>query len=392
MLDFVTSGGRALTAYPDYARVTMRNGRLLVERPDLARRHRMNVGTITSDSAMQVRFLNGRSLGSIEESFIARLRPGDRFVFAGRVLELVRVRQMTAQVRAAKTGRGPVPRWMGGRSPLSTHLAEAVRQRLHAAREGRFEGAEMTLVRPLLQLQAEWSLVPAADQLLIEQTRSRDGHHCFLFLLEGRQAQEGLGALLAHRLTRIGPRSVTFSANDYGLELLCREPLPSDEPSWRSLLSENALLEDLLAAMNATELARRQFRGIARIAGLVFPGFPGQGKSTRQLQASSDLFFDVFLDFDPTNLLLDQARREVLDRELEVSRLRRALAGLATRRLTIVQTARLTPLAFPIWADRLRAQHVSTERWEDRIRQMVARLEGVAARGSVQREAPTCST
>jgi ATP-dependent Lhr-like helicase len=396
-MDFVTRGGRALVAYPQYTRVERRDGRCVVASPGLGRLHRLAVGTITSDPAVTVRFQRGARLGTIEESFVARLRAGDRFVFAGRVVELVRFRDMVATVRAASGGaRGAIPRWMGGRSPLSTLLAGAVRRKLDEARRGEHRDAEMRLVGPLLELQAAWSLVPGPDELLLEHARSRDGYHVFLFPLEGRLVHEGLAALLAHRLTRQAARSVTVSGNDYGIELLSQTPLPVEERAWRELLAARDLVDDLLACVNSSELARRRFRDIARVAGLIFPGYPGQPKALRHLQASSELFFEVFTEFDPANLLLEQSRREVLEHELELVRLRAALARLAAQELRIVATRPFTPLAFPLWAERLRTQHVSSESWSQRVQRMLAaleeRAEGGASRSRPRRRGATAAS
>jgi ATP-dependent Lhr-like helicase len=384
VLDFAVRGGDALRAYPHYRRVVERDGRFIVESRQIARRHRLSIGTITSDASMLVKFVSGRTIGSIEETFISRLAPGDRFVFAGRTLELIRVREMTAQVKLAKHRRGRVPRWAGGRSPLSTHLAAAVRAKLGEVLNGSFDTPELASVRPLLELQAAMSIIPGPDQLLIERTKSRDGHHVFLFPLEGRLVHEGLAALLAYRITRTRPTSINITPTDWGIELLSRHPLPAERETWRGLLSPDDLLDDLLACLNSTALARRHFREIARVAGLIMPGFPGQQKSARQLQASSDLLFDVFAEFDPSNMLLDQAKREVLDRELEVRRLRNALESTGGRDLIVVETKRLTPLAFPIWAERLRSQYVSSERWNDRVREMLAKLERDAPETTMQ--------
>lgn len=381
VMDFVTRGGPALTAYPQYARVgTDETGRHVIASPQIGRLHRMAIGTISSDTAMLVRFVSGKSLGTIEESFISRLNPGDRFVFSGRVLELVRVRDMTAQVKVAKNKKGAVPRWGGGKMPLSTQLSEAVRSKFEESKRGAVRGPEMEVVSPLLELQDAVSLLPQRHELLIERTKSREGHHWFVFPFEGRLAQEGLGALLAHRVTRAAPRSVTATATDYGIELLSAAPIELDEAAWRSLLSTDELLDDLLACLNSTQLARRRFRDIARVAGLLMPGYPGSGKSARQLQASSDLFYDVFQEFDPENMLLHQARREVLEEQLEVRRLREALERIATLEFAIVETERLSPLAFPIYAERLRAEHLSTEQWSDRMAKMAVQLERASER------------
>jgi ATP-dependent Lhr-like helicase len=379
-MQFVSTGGPALGAYPQHARIAPGDdARWVVPDRRIQRTHRMSIGAITSDSVMRVKFQSGRTLGTIEESFIARLSPGDRFVFAGRVLELLRVRDMTAWVTRVSTKSGIVPRWNGGKMPLSSELAAAVRRRLDRAIDGDFEGPEMTLARPMLELQRRWSVLPRSDELLIERTTTREGHHAFLFFFAGRHAHEGLGALLAHRLARLSPRSVSATVNDYGLELLSPDPFDLDEPAWRRLISADRLIDDLLDCVNSSELARRQFREIARIAGLIFQGYPGAQQSVRHLQASSELFFDVFTEYDPGNLLLDQARREVLSDQLEVRRLAGALEQAASMRIVTTDPDRLTPLAFPLYAETLRTQHVSSEAWSKRIARMVSSLERAAA-------------
>ncbi len=378
-VDFVTRGGPALGAYPNYQRVdTDEAGRRVVRNRRIASDHRLSIGTISADTAMQVRFVGGRgaALGTIEESFIAKLAPGDRFVFSGRVLELVRVRDLTAEVRLASGRRGIVPRWGGGRSPLSTRLAEQVRRTLEASRAGVDETPELRAVRPLLTLQQELSIIPAADEVLIERTATRSGHHVFLFPFDGRLVHEGIGAIVAHRIADRAPSTIDITVNDYGIELLCSTPLDVDEAGWRELLSVEGLLDDLLRCLNSNQLARRRFRDIARVAGLIHQGFPGaRSKSARHLQASSELMFDVLAEFDPANLLLDQAKREVLESQLDLARLRRCLDRLACGRFVLKDVPQLTPLAFPIFAERLRTQSVSSEKWADRIRRMVVDLD-----------------
>jgi ATP-dependent Lhr-like helicase len=337
----------------------------------------MSIGTITADTAMKVQHVAGKVLGTIEESFIARLKCGDKFTFAGKTLELVRTHQMTALVKKT-TGRGTVPQWNGGKSPLSTELAAAVRRKIEDALHGRYDDPELQAARPVLELQRQTSRLPAPDELLIELLHDRDGYHAILYGFEGRLVHEGIGALLAYRIAQLEPHSITTTHNDYGIELLSRKPLPGTEEEWRKILTTDRLLEDLLSCLNATQLARRRFRDIARVAGLIFQGYPGMPKAARHLQASSELFFDVFEQFDPQNLLLDQARREVLERELEARRMKQALGRLSEQKIVLVRPKRLTPMAFPIWADRLREAHVSSERWLDRVKRMVMDLEEAA--------------
>ena len=379
VIDFVTRGGEALAAYTEYARVVDRgDGVHIVESDAIARRHRMSIGTIVGDGQIAVQYLRGQALGTVEESFVARLRPGDRFTFAGKPLEFVRVRDMRAWVRRAPTTKGSVtPRWMGSRLPLSGELAAAVRARLEEAGRGIFRGEEMAAVRPVLAVQARWSRIPATADLLVERVKTREGHHLFVFPFEGRLVHEGLAALFAYRISRL--RAITFSlaANDHGFELLSPDRAPLEDALGAGLLSPAGLFDDLRSALNATEMARRQFREIARVAGLVFPGLPRSGKSARQLQASSGLFFDVFRRHDPGNLLIAQAHREVMERQLESSRLGRTLERLSRARVVVTEPRRTPPLAFPLLVDRAR-ERVSSESLAERIRRMQLSLERAA--------------
>jgi ATP-dependent Lhr-like helicase len=379
VVDFVSRGGDALTAYPEYARVVDRgDGVYVVENDAIARRHRQSIGTIVGDGQIAVQYLRGQPLGTVEESFVARLRPGDRFTFAGKPLEFVRVRDMRAWVRRAATTIGSVtPRWMGSRLPLSGELAAAVRARLEEAARGTFRGEEMEAMRPVLAVQARWSHIPSADEVMIERVKTREGQHLFFFPFEGRLVHEGLAALFAYRISRLAPISFSLAANDHGLELLSPDRAPLDEALAAGLFDRGMLFDDLHAALNATEMARRQFREIARVAGLVFPGIPRAGKTARQLQASSGLFFDVFQRHDPGNLLIAQAHREVLERQLESSRLGRTLERLSRARVVVTEPRRTPPLAFPLLVDRAR-ERVSSETLADRIRRMQLALERAA--------------
>ena len=381
-LDFVTRGGNALKAYPEYARVIIEDDRYVVASPQMARRHMMNIGTIVSDASIAVRYLRGGRIGTVEESFIARLSPGDKFIFSGTPLEFVRVRDLTAWVRRAKTVSGAIPRWAGARMPLSTELSLAVRRRLERARTGDFEGSDMEAVRPVLELQAARSAIPKMDELLIERCETRDGHHLWVYPFEGRLVHEGLSALLAYRLSQIAPISFSFSSNDYGFELLSPVAAPLLESLENGLFSSAHLLADITQSLNAAELARRQFREIARVAGLVFGGYPGQSKSLKQVQASSGLLYDVFVRYDPGNLLVAQAHREVLERQLESSRLGRVLQRLSQSTVRIMHVDRPTPLAFPLLVDSNRAK-VSSEKLADRIRRMTVSAERSTGMGAV---------
>ncbi len=377
VLDFITQGGAVLTNYPQFRRVSDNGERYRVTDRGIATRHRMAVGTITSDPMMRVQYRKGGSLGHVEEGFIARLSPGDRFLFGGRYVELVRVRDTTAYVKRASGPKREVPRWQGGHLPLSTTLAAAVRECLAEARDGRAQDPELHALSDLVALQQRWSHLPGPGELLVERTRTRDGEHLFIFPFAGRLAHEGLASLLAWRLGQY--RSATFgmAVNDYGLQLVTGKRLELTPEEIGAVITPANLAEELEQCLNADELARRRFREIARIAGLVFTGYPGRNKGARQLQASSGLIFDTLHRYAPEHQLLAQAREEVLSNQLEYQRLADALASMAASRLVFHDTPRLTPLAFPLWAERQR-NRLSSEDWQSRVERMIASLERAA--------------
>ena len=387
-LAFVQHGGGSLQAYPDYRRaVPDADGVWRVPDAQLARRHRMGIGTIVSDASVALKFWSkgggGKTLGTVEESFIARLKAGDHLLFGGKLLELVRVHEMTAYVRPAHGKKPAVPRWTGGRMPLSGELSDAVMARLDAAAQGHFDGPEMQLVKPLLDIQQRWSALPTQHTLLAEALQSREGWHLFVYPYAGRNVHLGLASLLAWRMGKLAPRTFSISVNDYGFELLSATHIDWASSLTPELLTAADLLRDVVESLNAGELAQRRFREIARISGLVSSGFPGAPKSNRQLQASSSLFYDVFRNYDPANLLLAQAHHEVLRQELELDRLTATLLRLQGRALDLRQLQRPTPFAFPLLVQRLR-ESLSSEKLADRITRMVAELEQAAGAGGYE--------
>lgn len=372
VLDFVVQGGTALSSYPDFQRVVRGDdGIHRVEERRVAFRHRLSIGTITSDGSVAVKFLRGGGLGSVEETFIGRMRPGDRFQFAGRLLELVRLQDMTAYVRKAASGSGAVPKWNGGRMPLSSELGREV-ERMFAVPDA---SAELRAIAPLLQLQAGLSALPAPGALLAEAVKARDGTHVFVYPFAGRAVNEGLASLLSLRWGRRVLNSFSFAANDYGFVLSPASAVELDDDALRALLSPDDLLADLGESLNLGELARRQFREIARVAGLLPPSLPGRApRSMRHLQASSGLIYDVLQRFDPGHLLLAQAEREVFATQLDIGRLAETLQDIATRTLVLHRPASLTPLGFPLWAENMRGQ-LSTEDWKTRVARAAEQLE-----------------
>lgn len=377
VLDFIEQGGKALANYPEFRRVQRDDdGCYRVHDRRIALRHRLSIGTITSDGSVSVKYLRGGGLGSVEEGFLARLRPGDRFQFAGRTLELVRLEGMIAYVRRAKTGGGPVATWQGGRMSLSSELGREV-ERLFA-QPG--DHPEMRAVAPLLRIQAAASALPDPTRLLAEWMTTRRGTHLFLFPFAGRAVHEGMAAMIALRWSRRQANTFSYTVNDYGLMLTLAEPASLDEILLRQLLQSQGMSDDLREGVNLGELARRQFREIARVAGLLTPSLPGREvRSLRQVQASSGLLYDVLRRYDPDHLLLAQAEREVFDVQLQAPRLEQALRDCEARTLALCEPRSLTPLSFALWTENLRGQ-LSTETWQDRVRRAAQQLEKRYAR------------
>ena len=377
VLLFIVQGGRALAQYPDFHKAVQdEDGIYRVHDRRQALRHRLSIGTISSDGSVRVQFLRGGSLGAVEEQFAGRLRRGDRFQFAGRLLELVQLKDMTAYVRVARGGEGVVPRWQGGQLALSPSLG----RELEAVLGGADDSPESRWLAPLLALQDTLSARPAPGHLLVEDVRRREGQFLFVYPFAGRHVHEALAALLALRCTRLQRNSIGYAVNDHGLVLAPALPVELDATQWAGLLDPGALLDDLRAAVNLGELARRQFRGIARVSGLLVPSLPGgMPRSLRQLQASAGLLYDVLREHDPEHMLLQLAEREVLHDSLDVDGLRDALQRMQRRSLSLQAPRSLTPLGFPLWAERLRGQ-LSNEDWRTRVLRAAQQLEKRNAR------------
>lgn len=379
LITFLTTGGRSLGAYDEFRKaVTDEDGLVRVHDRRIAQRHRLSIGTIVSESSLAVKYLSGGHIGTIEEYFINQMRPGDVFWFAGRSLEFVRVKDLTALVVKSKATKGRIPSWQGGRMPLSSYMAQVLRSQFTltpgtSAKEKKAH-PEMSAVQPVLERQRETSLVPAPDELLIERFESREGHHVVVYPFEGRFIHEAMGSLLAFRMSLLKPISFSIAMNDYGFELLSDQPIPIEEALDNDLFSEAHLLDDLQRSLNATEMARRKFRDIATIAGLVFQGFPGRPMKERHVRGNSSLFFEVFADHEPDHLLLRQAYDEAFNLQMELPRLHAVLQRIARQRIVLKDPGAFTPFAFPIIVDRLR-EKLTSEQLEDRIKKMTEKLE-----------------
>lgn len=374
LLDFITHGGKTLSRYDEFLKVEIENGLFKVNSRRVAMRHRLSMGTITGDVSIRVKWLSGGSLGTIEEYFISQLKPGDNFWFAGRSLEFIKIKEMTAFVKKSPAKKGRIPSWMGGRMPLSSQLSAVFRDKLDAVAQGIATDPEVTALQPLFDLQRKDSHLPQSHEFLIEKLESRNGHHLFFYPFEGRLVHEGMASLLAYRIGKIKKASFSIAMNDYGFELLTDDDIPLEKALAEQLFSIDNLLADIQNSLNATEMARRRFRDIAHIAGLVFTGYPGQPVKSRHLQASSSLLFDVFSEYEPDNLLVRQAYNEALAFQLEEFRLRAALQRISKQTVIIKDIRKPTPFAFPILVDSLR-EKLSTETLEERVAKMAMQYE-----------------
>jgi ATP-dependent Lhr-like helicase len=372
---FCERGGDSLGAYPEYHRITRdEEGVYRVKDSGVARRHRLGVGTIVSDAAVHVKYLTGGTIGTMEESFIARLKAGDCFFFAGKLLEFVRVRDMAAYVRKATKNKGTVPTWMGSKMALSTELSDAVLEMMQAAAQGDFLEPELEAARPMLLTQQRLSKIPTPTTLLVEAFQSREGQHLYIYPFAGRNVHLGLASLIAWRLSREQPNTFSISINDYGFELVSAAPFDVGPVTSQRVFSGADLMHDVLASLNSGELAQRRFREIARVSGLISTGYPGQPKSTRQLQASSALFYEVFRKYDAGNLLLSQAENEVLSQELEISRLGGTLRGMRAKELVFVPLRHPSPMSVPLMVERFR-EKLTTEQLSQRLDRILRDME-----------------
>ena len=365
ILQFITVGGGALKNYEEYHKVIIEDGIYKVKHRRIAMLHRMNIGVIVSDAMLKVKFLGGGYIGMIEEYFITRLKPDDKFILAGRVLEISHIKEMTVFVRNSK-GKAIIPSYLGGRLPLTSHLSHFLRLKLSDSLQAKSSEKELKFLHPLLVSQEQNSHIPKDDEFLVEMIQTRDGHHLFMYPFEGRLIHEVMAALIAFRISKITPISFSMAMNDYGFELLSSQEIPIDEDILKDILSKENLIQDVMSSVNATEMARRKFRDIAVISGMVVQNYPGIQKSNKSLQASSGLIFNVLEDYSPENLLLKQAYAEVFNQQIDEHRLMNAFKRIENSKIILKFANAFTPLSFPIKVDSLR-QSLSSEDLDSRI-------------------------
>jgi ATP-dependent helicase Lhr and Lhr-like helicase len=373
LLHFITAGGSALQQYDEFKKVEIINGLYKINNRRIGMRHRLHIGTIVSDTMLKVKFMSGGYVGVIEEYFISRLNPGDVFTLAGRTLEFVLIKDMTVLVRKSNSKKSIVPSWNGGRMPLSANLGIMLRKKLNEALNKNARDEELKILEPLFLLQKKLSHIPKENELLIEHIETKDGFHLFVYPFEGRLVHEAMAAILAYRISMTTPITFSFAMNDYGFELLSDQPIPVDDTNVYDLLSIDNLTRDIYSSVNSNEMARRKFRDIAVIGGLIFQGYPGEYVKTRHLQSSASLLFNVFSEYDKHNLLLRQAYTEVMDQQMEEQRLRNMLERIQLGKIIITFPENLTPFCFPLKVDSMR-ENVSSETLELRVKKMQLQL------------------
>jgi len=379
ILFHLTNGGIALQQYDEYKKIEIENGVYKIKNRRIAMRHRMHIGTIVSDAMLKVKLMNGKFIGVIEEWFISRLEPGTVFTIAGRNVELIAINEMNVLVKQSSSKKSIVPSWNGGRMSLTANLGKVLRETFNKAEsiitaKKRHE-PELNALASLFQLQKQLSHIPLENELLIEQIEDKDGFHLLVYPFEGRQVHEAMSAIIAYRIGKIIPITFSIAMNDYGFELLSDQAIPVNDNNVFELFTTENLLNDIHKSVNSAEMAKRKFRDIAVIGGLIFQGYPGEQKKARHLQSSASLLFKVFSEYESNNLLLRQAYQEVMDQQMEEVRLRNALQRIHQNKIIITFPEKLTPLSFPIIVDGLNRNNLSSEKIEARIKRMQQQLE-----------------
>ncbi|SMP27783.1 ligase-associated DNA damage response DEXH box helicase [Chryseobacterium profundimaris] len=376
ILDFLTIGGKALKSYEEFHKVVIdETGLYKVTSRRISMLHRMNMGVIVSDAMLKVKFISGGYIGMVEEYFISRLKKEDKFILAGRVLEVAMIKDMTVFVRASK-GKAFAPSYLGGRLPLSSNLGQFLREKLSGALNPKSSEKELKFLHPLLANQEERSHIPEENEFLVELIKNREGYHLFMYPFEGRLVHEVMAALIAYRISKLAPISFSMAMNDYGFELFSDKQIPLNEDNLEQILTRENLMTDVISSINASEMARRKFRDIAVISGMVIQNFPGQQRSNKSLQSSAGLIFKVLEDYDPDHFLVRQAYTEVFNMQLQEQRLVEAFKRIEKSKIILKFANSFTPLSFPIKVDSLR-QTLSSEDLDSRIKRLVEQAKKV---------------
>ena len=373
LINFLVKGSQSLEHYDEYKKVSvLEDGTHKVLHKGIAMRHRLSMGTIVSDAQLKVRYQRGGYLGNIEEWFISKLKPGEVFTFSGKNLELLRIHNMDVIVRKSKAKKAKIPAWMGGRMSFSAHLSDLLKSALFDQRN--YQTKEFIALQPVFSQQQKESIIPQSHQFLIERFKTREGYHTVFYPFEGYAIHEAMASLLAYRISLLSPISFSMSFNDYGFELLSDQAFEQEAFIDNDLLSATHLMADLEKSINISEVARRRFRDIAVISGLVFQGFPNQPIKTKHLQSGAQLFYDVFKAYETDNLLYQQALEETFDHGMERGRMTQVFEKIGQQEIVWRECLHPTPFSFPLITDRLRSK-LSSERVEDQIKKMFLQLE-----------------
>ncbi|MDG1652565.1 MAG: ligase-associated DNA damage response DEXH box helicase [Flavobacteriaceae bacterium] len=376
ILNFLIRGSQSLQHYDEYKKlISSEEGLLKAANKGIALRHRLSMGTIVSGNDLKIRYQKGGYLGSIEEWFIAKLKPGDTFAFSGKNLELLRIQKMEVIVKKSKVKQAKIPAWMGGRMSFSAHLSDLLKEALFEDQNKTTR--EFQSLLPVFDQQKKESVVPQPHELLIERFETKEGFHTVFYPFEGYALHEAMASLLAYRISLLSPISFSMSYNDYGFELLSDQAFSQEAFMDNNLFSSEHLFEDLVQSINISEMARRRFRDIAVISGLVFQGFPNKPIKSKHLQSGSQLFFEVFKDYEPDNLLYQQAIEETFDHGMERGRMQLVFEALEQKTIVWKNCSQPTPFSFPLITDRMRSK-LSSESVEDRIKKMYLQLEKAA--------------
>lgn len=369
LLFFLNQGGRSLSGYPQYHKLKEHNGRFLVHDKRMIQQHLMNVGTITSDPSIRVKFMKGGSLGSVEESFVSKLKKGDHFVFAGKVLEYVMVKDLSLIVKLAPPKSAVIPIWWGSRLPLSSLLSSHLKEVFELIESGELQHPLVEYLSPIIEVQKIISRLPGRSYLLMEETVTREGKHLFIFPFEGRLVHEALAALLSVRLSALSKVTFSFSVSEYGLEILAPRDYEFKPEEIKDLLSLKNLTQDIQRSLNMTQLAKKQFRDIAQVSGLIQQNRVGERRTMKNLQMSSSLLFEVFSAYEPEQPLYHQSFEEVKFFQFQESRLLKVLTDLQEIPFEYYKTPRASPLAFPLIIERI-GSLVSSETLQERLQRM----------------------
>ncbi len=370
ILDFLTIGGSVLKSYEEFHKIVIQeDGLYKVTSRKIAMLHRMNMGVIVSDAMLKVKFISGGYIGMVEEYFISKLKKDEKFILAGRVLEVAMIKDMTVFVRAAK-GKAFAPSYLGGRLPLSSNLGQFLREKLSGALNPKASEKELKFLHPLLMNQEERSHIPKEDEFLVELIKNREGYHLFMYPFEGRLVHEVMSALIAYRISKLAPISFSMAMNDYGFELFSDKEIPLNDENLHKILSRENLMTDVISSINSAEMARRKFRDIAVISGMVIQNYAGKQRSNKSLQSSAGLIFKVLEDYDPNHFLVRQAYTEVFNAQLQEQRLVEAFKRIEKSKIILKFANTFTPLSFPIKVDSLR-QTLSSEGLDARIQKLI---------------------